>query len=180
MSQPQTPKPAKLIISVLLRDKDLLAVAASALEHTFGPIDLISPWFDFDFTTYYAPEMGSPLYRRLLVFQKLIEQQALADIKCSTNIIEQEFARDAKRRMNLDPGYLLYERFVLASGKNFSHRIYIGRRIYADLTLVFQKGAYQPLAWTYPDYADHDMRSFLLQVRKKYALEVTLEQHNKR
>lgn len=177
MSQPQTPKPAKLIIGVILQERGLLAEVAPILECSFGAVDMISPWYAFDYTDYYAPEMGKPLYRRLLVFQKLIKQQALADIKLQTNAIEQDFTVHTKRRLNIDPGYLLYERFVLASGKNFSHRIYIGNGIYADLTLVFQKGGYQTLDWTYPDYKDQAMRSFLLQVRKKYAMALTSGQH---
>jgi len=172
MSQPQSPKPAKLIIGVILQDRELLAEVASILERRFGAVDMISPWYDFNFTDYYAPEMGKVLHRRLLVFQSLIEQQALAEIKLRTNAIEQDFAVHSKRRVNIDPGYLLYERFVLASGKNFSHRIYIAKGIYADLTLVFQKGGYQTLDWTYPDYKDQVMRDFLLQVRKQYAMDL--------
>ena len=68
--------------------------------------------------------------------------------------------------------YLLYERFVLATGKNYSHRIYIGDGIYADLTLIFQKGAYQSLPWTYPDYQDEGMKAFLALVRQKYSIDV--------
>jgi hypothetical protein len=67
---------------------------------------------------------------------------------------------------------MLHERFVLASGKNFSHRIYIGLGIYADLTLIYQKGSFQKLPWTYPDYADQAMLNFLDQVRLKYVLEM--------
>jgi len=76
------------------------------------------------------------------------------------------------RRANIDPGYLLYERFVLASGKNFAHRIYIGHCIYADLTLIYRKGAFETLPWTYPDYADQPILSFLERVRKKYAVDI--------
>ena len=79
--------------------------------------------------------------------------------------------------MNLDPGYLLYERFVLATGKNFSHRIYIGRGIYADLTLVYQKGAYRSLPWTYPDYAADTMRAFLTTVREHYAADLAAQKN---
>ena len=60
------------------------------------------------------------------------------------------------------------KRLVLATGKNFAHRIYIGKCIYADLTLIYQKNGYQPLPWTYPDYAHDDIRNFLLLVRNKY------------
>ena len=60
------------------------------------------------------------------------------------------------------------ERLVLATGKNFAHRIYIGKCIYADLTLIYQKNGYQPLPWTYPDYAHGSIRHFLTLVRNKY------------
>ena len=172
MSAPQAPKPAKLVVSVLLKNKSLLAQVLGDLEQTYGPVDLISRWFEFNFTEYYTPEMGAPLFRRLLVFQELVEQIALAKIKTQTNSIEQAYAVEDKRQLNLDPGYLLFERFVLASGKNYTHRLYIGDMIYADLTLIFQKGSYQTLPWTYPDYAETDLRSFLIQVRKKYAFDL--------
>ena len=89
-----------------------------------------------------------------------------------TNQIEQTFAQGARRRINIDPGYLLMERFVLATGKNFSHRIYIGDGIYADLTLMYQKGSFQTLPWTYPDYAAPEMHAFLMQVRRHYAADL--------
>jgi hypothetical protein len=172
MSRPQPPQPAKLVVGVFLQDKTLLTPVASRLEQRYGPLQMTSLWFDFDFTNYYAPEMGAPLYRCMLVFEELIEQEALADIKCYTNTIERSFTVDEKRRVNIDPGYLLYERFVLATGKNYSHRIYIGRNIYADLTLIYQAGGYQTLPWTYPDYARQEMRDFLLQVRRAYAADL--------
>ena len=74
--------------------------------------------------------------------------------------------------VNIDPGYLLHERFVLATGKNYSHRIHIGKGIYADLTLIFARGRYEPLPWTYPDYASENMLTFLKQVRKKYGVDL--------
>ncbi len=169
MSQPQNAQPAKLIIGILVHDKALFATVAKDLEQAFGAIDMISPWMAFNFTEYYAAEMGSPLHRRMLTFRTLIAQQELASIKLSTNAMEESFSIDGKRGVNIDPGYLLYERFVLATGKNYSHRIYIGQRIYADLTLIFQQGNYQALPWTYPDYAHERMISFLNQVRNKYA-----------
>ena len=172
MSQPQPPQPAKLIVGLFLNDRQLLPELAQALKTAFGAIDMVSPWFAFDYTDYYASEMGKPLYRRMLVFEELIEQDALARIKCITNDLEHRYSQNGKRRVNFDPGYLLYERFVLATGKNYTHRIYIGNRIYADLTLIYQQGQYRPLPWTYPDYADPDMRAFLLKVRQKYGVDL--------
>jgi hypothetical protein len=171
MSVPQEPKPAKLVIGLILRDRLMVATVAAELASAFGCVDLVSSWMPFEYTLYYAPEMGSPLFRRVLTFKNLIQQEELADIKITTNHLEEKFSHDGKRRINIDPGYLLHERFVLASGKNFSHRIYIGRGIYADLTLIYQDGGFQRLAWTYPDYADRPMLSFLERVRDKYILD---------
>jgi len=172
MSLPRAPQPAKLVIGLFLNDRSLLAAVVDDLERSFGPIELAGLWLDFDFTKYYTREMGAPLYRRMLVFKGFIDQESLAPIKCRTNEIELRYSHGGKRKVNIDPGYLLHERFVLATGKNFTHRIYIGRGIYADLTLIYQKGAFQTLPWTYPDYAADDMRAFLLLVRQRYAAEL--------
>ena len=98
--------------------------------------------------------MGSPLFRRLFGFKQLIQQHDLGQIKLTTNSIEHQYSSGNKRLVNIDPGYLLHERFVLATGKNYSHRIYIGKGIYADLTLIYCHGRFESLPWTYPDYAD--------------------------
>lgn len=168
MSQPQPPHLAKLVVGLIMRQRELIAPVAGDLTARFGAIDMVSPWFDFTYTHYYEPEMGTPLFRRMLVLKALIRQRDLADIKQQTNAIERRYYRDGRRSVNIDPGYLLRERFVLATGKNYSHRIYIGKGIYADLTLIYRKGAFEPLAWTYPDYADRPMRDYLERVRKKY------------
>ena len=168
MSVPCKPKPAKLVIGLFMREKALLEPLAGALSAAFGALDLISAWMPFDYTSYYEAEMGTPLFRRLLAFKKLIGQQELPQIKVATNALEGRYMQGGRRRVNIDPGYLLHERFVLASGKNFSHRIYLGSGIYADLTLIYQKGNFQKLPWTYPDYADGPILSFLRQVRLKY------------
>jgi hypothetical protein len=172
MSRPQPPSPAKLIIGLFMKNKALLAPAAKTLIDTFGPVDLISPWLPFDFTSYYEPEMGAPLFRRILAFKSLIPQEDLPNIKHTTNRVEKDHAEGEKRQINIDPGYLLLERFVLATGKNFSHRIYIGRNIFADLTLTYSKGTFQTLPWTYPDYGSAEIRQFLLQVRHKYSMDL--------
>ncbi|MCK5202857.1 MAG: DUF4416 family protein [Desulfobacterales bacterium] len=172
MSVPQTPKLAKLIIGIFTKNKKIINHVASELSSRFGQIDLVSSWMDFKYTTYYKPEMGSPLVRRMFAFKRLIEQGELASIKIATNQIEQTCLPGGRRGANIDPGYMLHERFVLASGKNFSHRIYIGLGIYADLTFIYQKGRFQKLPWTYPDYADQAVLTFLGQARSKYVLDV--------
>ena len=172
MSRPQPPSPAKLVIGLFMQDKALLVSAAQTLIDAFGAVDLVSPWLPFDYTDYYKPEMGAPLFRRILAFKPLIAQEDLPAIKHRTNDLENDHTHGSRRRINIDPGYLLLERFVLATGKNFSHRIYIGGGIYADLTLTYTKGTFQALPWTYPDYASAEIRQFLLQVRHKYSMDL--------
>lgn len=172
MSLPQPPKPAKLVIGFFLKEKRLAVDVAKALVEKFGPVDMTSPWFPFNLTTYYDDEMGTPLFRRMLAFKRLIKQSSLANIKLFTNDLEREYSNEGGRSVNIDPGYLLHERFVLATGKNYSHRIYIGSGIYADLTLVYLKGHFNKMPWTYPDYASGNVMSFLEWVRKKYVIDL--------
>lgn len=164
--------PAKLIVGFFVKERALASGVAQELQARLGVIEMVSAWFDFDFTTYYAAEMGSPLSRRLVVFKPLVAQTQLATVKRATNALEQKYQVGGRRRVNIDPGYLLPERFVLATGKNFSHRIYVGGGIYADLTLIFRKGAFRCLPWTYPDYADPRLIDFLTLVRRRYRLQL--------
>mgnify|MGYP000277112508 CR=1 FL=1 len=178
MSIPKKPDPAKLVISVFMNDKLLFDELLPVLEKTFGLTEQISDWFDFDYTEYYEGEMGSPLFRRMISFGTLIGQDDLARIKESTNAMEKNWAVNGQRSLNLDPGYLLLSRFVLATGKDFSHRIYIGRGIYAEVTLMFKKGKFHSLAWTYPDYASREMTDFLMDVRRGYVADLKNETLN--
>ncbi len=168
MSLPKEPKPVKLFVGLFLKDKTQFLRATRLLTDRFGPVDMVSRWFPFDLTDYYQKEMGAPLFRRMLAFVSLIPREALADIKLKTNALEDAFALDGKRRVNLDPGYVTRANVILATGKNFSHRIYIGQGIWADLTLIYRKGTFERLPWTYPDYCRSDMLLYLKRVRDKY------------
>jgi hypothetical protein len=172
LSVPRPPKPAKLIAGFFLKDRALAGDIARSLEDRLGKVEMISPWLDFDFTSYYEKEMGAPLSRRMLVFKPLVEQTHLPAVKCMTNELEARYSQGGQRRVNIDPGYLLPERLILATGKNFTHRIYLDDGIYADLTLIFQKGVFRALPWTFPDYADSRLIDFLTLVRNKYMREL--------
>lgn len=172
MSRPRPPAPAKLVVGMFMHRKELFETCAAELARHIGDLDIVGPWMPFDYTSYYEREMGAPLFRRMIVFKPLILQDELSNIKLATNALEDRHRHLDKRQINIDPGYLLLERFVLASGKNFSHRIYIGRDIYADLTLIYRHGGFKTLPWTYPDYADSLMRDFLSRVRAKYVLDL--------
>ena len=180
MSIPKNPDPAKLVAGCILNDKALIEDVFTLLEEEFGPVDMISRWLDFAYTDYYYKEMGTPLFRKVFVFKNLIAQDELALIKEKTNEIEKRFSRAGKRLVNVDPGYLVSSRFILATGKEYSHRIYIGRKIYADLTLMYsKKSGFKTLDWTYPDYASKAMISFLSKVRDKYLLDLKADKGKK-
>jgi hypothetical protein len=144
--------------------------AVNALSRLYGTIDLESLIMPFDWTSYYEAEFGKDLKRIFLCLSELVPQDALKDIKHYTCKLEEELSSGGKRSVNIDPGILTAERLVLATGKNFPHRIYLGGGVYADLTLVYQKGSFCPLPWTYPDYASQEIIEFWNRVRRSYLL----------
>lgn len=170
MSRPHEPLPAKLVCSVLAAEfPECWPAVVAALEARFGPVECASPLAPFTHTAYYNKELGAPLWRRLVSFARLVPQGTLAAVKRFTNSLEDALARpDGSRRVNLDPGLVTQERLVLATGKNFSHRIYLGDGIFGDLTLVFQAGSWQTLPWTFPDYASPALLDILTDIRRRY------------
>jgi hypothetical protein len=167
MSRPKAPLPAKLVIRFLFIDPDVRTKALRVLEGYFGQIDFLTAPGHFPYTDYYDREMGNGLRRLTAAFLDLVQPDSLPDIKLKTNALEDELSREGNRRINIDPGILNEERFVLATGKNFTHRIYLRDGIYADLTLIYQKGDFRPLPWTYPDYQEPEFLHYLRVLRKK-------------
>jgi hypothetical protein len=168
MSTPGPATPVKPVVSMLLAREDLGLALVERLARYLGPPDLVGPWWPFDATTYYTPEMGPCLGRRLVSFLHLADPACLADWKVLTTRLERAYSLGERRLANLDPGYVARERLVLATGKNFSHRIYLDQGIYGDLTLVFSQGSWQPLPWSYPDYSQGELPALLGLVRQKY------------
>jgi hypothetical protein len=169
MSRPKEPDDVKLVCSIFSPERSLIKkVIEEDLQKEFGLVDWISPELLFDKSMYYAKEMGWPLYRRFLSFKRLIRPESIVSIKLQTNEIERRYSDNERRRINIDPGYICSERFVLVTGKNYTHRIYLSHGIYADLTLIYKKKSYRPLDWTYPDYAEPEIIRFLNMLRQRY------------
>ena len=168
MSSPHEAEDVKLISSLFSPHKELIGKVIAELEQIFGPTDWISPELFFDRTKYYTKEMSWPLHRRFVSFEPLIRPRRIVEIKLTTNRIENEKLLEGKRQINIDPGYISLERLVLATGKNYTHRIYLSKGIYADLSLVFRKGSFYPLQWTYKDYASPEIIAFFNNVRERY------------
>jgi len=168
MSAPKQADDVKLLVSVFSPEERLLEEVMWELQAMCGAVDWMSPPLFFDRTRYYEKEMGWPLYRRFLSFEKLIRPESLVEIKLETNELEKRYLQEGKRRVNIDPGYIALERLVLATGKNYTHRVYLSKGIYADLTLVFHQGSFQTLAWTYRDYGDPVIIGYFNEVRGHY------------
>ncbi len=161
-------KPVKLICGVLYQGAAELDRLDNELISRFGLIDLKSRPFAFDFTDYYRYEMGDNLTKQFYSFEKLIQPDRLADIKNATISIEKAFSTNGRRMVNLDPGYLEESKLVLASTKNFSHRIYLRDNIWAEVTMRYEKGEFVTHPWTYPDYSQRLTIEFLKEVRETY------------
>ncbi len=176
------PNPVKLIVGILASDERCLAAAREAVLASLGPADLLSETWCFDQTDYYADEIGASVLRQFVSIEALAHPGDLADIKHRTNAIEQHLATALAmpypRPVNLDPGLIEPSKLILASTKNFAHRIYIGRRMYAEVTLVFDKGQWRTLPYTFPDYYRPEYHGFLSLVRARLVEQLRQQTRN--
>jgi hypothetical protein len=171
--QKQTGDPAKLVVGILSSDASLLAQTESLLTESFGTVSLRSAEIPFNFTNYYEKEMGPGLIRKWVAFHDMVEPDQLYDFKLTTGQLEKRFrGANHQRRVNLDPGLLSLYNLVLASTKSYAHRIYLRDGIYAELSLIFHAGKFEPLPWTYPDYQTPACREFLASCRHELLADV--------
>ena len=174
------PKPVKLIIGILAADEQCLAAGVETLTAEFGKADLISDVWPFDQTDYYKGQTGENILKQFVSIEKLIDPGSLAEIKHKTNKLEQKLAEQLQmglpRPLNFDAGLVEPSKLVLATTKNYAHRIYIGKKMYAEVTLFFDKGRWQSFEYTYPDYKQGHYFDFLDKVRVKL-LEQLKSQH---
>lgn len=165
------PDRVKLIIGILAANDEMLSGAVDMIKDKFGKCDLESQAWPFRHTEYYAKETGSEIVKKFITVEKLIKPDKLAEIKLKTNKMEAKLSRLPgvifSRPVNLDPGYIEPSKLVLASTKNFSHRIYIGKNIWAEVTLVYNKGRWMSFEYTFPDHKEERYHGFFSQVRDK-------------
>jgi hypothetical protein len=166
------PSPALLIVAAFSRHADALTWARERLERCYGPVALSSPRFAFVQTDYYTATMGPGLMKELLAFPEPVPLQRLAAIKRQTIALEAELSGSGRfpeaRPLNLDPGLLTLGKFMLATTKDQAHRLYLGRGIFAEVTLRYHAGEFQPWPWTYADYRLPEVRGFLQEARNHY------------
>lgn len=173
MGTPKRPKPVNLICAITFREGVDLSKVEAVLMENFSPIDLSSKPYNFsEITNYYHKEMGYPLIKYIVSFSKIVELEEPHLYKIKTNEIESMFLEGTSRTVNLDIGYLNESQVVLFSTKGYFHRVYLGKGIYAEVTLYFKNKSFRPFEWTYRDYRLQDTIDFLNKVRENYRIKL--------
>ena len=135
-------------------------------QFTYGPVP-------FSWTEYYRSEMGSKLLKSYFSYTTGIDRHTLPAIKLFTNELERSVTDEhGNRLVNIDPGYVSRDKVVLASTKDFYHRIYLADGIYGEVTLHYRKGKFRYFSWTYPDFRNPDIMHFLERIRAPLVKEI--------
>jgi hypothetical protein len=164
--------PARLVCGVISARDAAFERAEARLAEAFGEIASRSPRFPFDFTDYYEPEMGPGLRRGFVAFRSLVDPSTLAAAKIRTNALEREISAElgggaGGRPVNLDPGCLTSAALIMATAKDFAHRIPMRDGIYGHLELLFTRAGVRLLDWTYPDFGRPGVQAFFIAERRR-------------
>ncbi len=170
--------PVCLVMGVLSTRPDRNQELFDLLSEHFGKIREVTDAVPFTFTGYYDEEMGGRPLRFFIVFEHLFDPSVLAKLKAETNDMEKLFAEDGKRKINLDPGILSADNFILATTKDRSHRVPLSDGMYAEVTLMYANGQFNALPWTYADYRSDAFRALFKRFRQEYLqqLRIVLKQ----
>lgn len=155
---------AILFSGILFADHDYQERAIDALVSKFGPPRLVTPPVPWH-SEHYSLELGAPIMRQFVFFRNLVPQDALEGIKNLTRSIESVLSVGGMRRVNLDPGLLAPARVVLATTKDYAHRIYLGNGIYAEATLIYRGGRFIPGEFAYSDYTGEEVLRMFARMR---------------
>jgi len=171
MAQVTKPQPVQLLAGVIFAARDLLGPLEREMSGHIGEIEMTSAVFDFDITDYYQDEMGTGLGRIFYAFRDLIDPGRIVEVKLAADKIERAFAEGNRRRVNIDPGYMDFYKLVLVSNKYLGQKIYLGKGVYADPTLYYDKG-WKPYDWGFPDFKSGRYDVFLTEVRRAYKAKI--------
>ena len=176
MGNLRAPQLVTPLVAVLSGHMSFFEAAIEPLEGLLGPIEFESPLYPFNVTEYYVPTMGSGVQRKFFSFANLADPGGLVDWKLAANRIEVNLKDAAQvtpgtlppRPINLDPGYVTGAKLVLASTKDFAHRLYLRDGIYAEMTLSYRTGGWVGHQFTFPDFKSGIYNDFLSQVRERH------------
>ncbi|MCX7935468.1 MAG: DUF4416 family protein [Planctomycetota bacterium] len=171
MAVAKLPEPARFFVASLCANGDCHALLRQALAAEWGEIDLEMGPLPFQYTSYYTAETGPEIIRAFFGFAADFDPGDLAARKLRANALEQELAKRLvlpwPRPVNIDPGYLTPDKVVLASCKDFAHRLYLRDGVYAEITLFWRAKRFQPHAWTFPDYRSGAYDNFFVALRQR-------------
>lgn len=138
----------------------------------WGPILRSSELYSFHHTAYYDRTMGTGLLKQMFLFERRVALGELARLKIAAIQMESELMQGGEypepRPINIDPGLITLGKFMLATTKDNAHRIYLGDGIFAETTLRFQDGQFEPWPWTYADYREPAVLQFLNDAREEF------------
>ena len=161
-----TPHKVRLLFAVLYSDTTQIEEIFTLLDREFGKRDHQYGPVPFSWTEYYSDEMGTALRKVYFSYTDAIERDRLPSIKNLTNTIERQYAGpEGNRTVNIDPGYVARDKVVLATTKDFYHRLYLADGIFGEVTLHYRKGRFRYFSWTYPDFRNPEVMRFLERIR---------------
>ena len=171
MTKPREHNKVMYFCGILASDENALRAGTAKVSNLFGKIKHESDAYEHKYTNYYDKEMGESKLRKFIAYLPLECPTKLRDLKLTTNDLEDELAAELAlpfpRPVNLDPGYIDEPRIVLASCKDYNHRIAIGKGVYADLHLIYsRKLGYVGMEWSYKDYTDDVAQEFFMKCRQ--------------
>lgn len=166
----RSPLSVKLLLGMLSPEPDLFSECAALFTKAYGPTDLESDVMPWKTSDYYLDELGNNIFRKFFFFRDLHDPACLPSIKKFSNAVEDRFSTGSgpsKRRINIDPGYVTEAKVVLASTKDFAHRVYLGEGIYGEVTLRYgsRDRSFVPLDHTYFDFRERKYRELFNQAR---------------
>jgi len=171
MREIRSPIPVKLFIGMLSPEPELFDICADIVSKEYGPIDYQSEMVSWTNSDFYQQEMGSGIIRKFIFFERLMDPGDLPAVKNNTIRIEKSLAvqtgNRTRRRINLDPGYVTEAKVVLATTKDYTHRLYIGKGIYAEVTLRYinKDRCFTPFDYTYFDYCSETYKTMFNKAR---------------
>ena len=158
----------KLLAALLFSQTEALERSLDLLAQAFSPPEFRGAAHPFTATDYYEAEMGAGLSRCIVAFREPVNPATLVDAKWRAHGVEQALAVQGRRPVNVDVGYLDLFKVVLASFKGRGNKLYLERGVWADMILTYGKGRFQPLPWSFPDFASGAYDKELLQIRELY------------
>jgi len=168
----QKPPPGRLVVSIIYSSLDALADSLRVIERKFSRVDCETIEIPCSSQDRYREEMGDNLQRRIFSFEQPVPCDSLPEIKASCHKIEPMFSdcvRDFHfRTVNIDPGILTPDKLVMASHREYNHRLYLGRGVFAQIELVYSHGKFMRLPWTNPDFCHNEAIDLFNRVRESF------------